>query len=83
MSSGNCLGRMLHMQQVRRTSGLGVIKMMTVEPQIVGHRQRSEPGGITRRVVRIDIGHGQTGIGQRTTRHLCMDLGNRLVRDFS
>ena len=73
------LGGVADVEHVGRAAGVRGVHVAELESQVVGHRQRSEPGRVARAEVAVDVVLGEPGVRERAPRDLGVELGDRLV----
>ena len=73
------LGGVADVEHVGRAAGVRGVHVPELEAQVVGHRQRAEPGRVARAEVAVDVVLGEPGVRERAVRDLGVELGDRLV----
>ena len=79
-AGGDGLRRMRDVHEVGGAAGLRGVHVAHLEPQVVEHRQRTQPRRVAGAEVAVDLLAVEPGVGQRAVRDLGVQLRGRLVR---
>ena len=70
---------MRDVDEVGGATGVGGVQVADVQPEVVHHAQRSEPGRVTGAEIAVHVLQGEAGVGERAARALRMQLRGGLV----